>query len=185
MNEGLERLGPKEVVGSDEEEGYVFSKTGLESVALPSTLREVPQNTFWACEDLQSVRFAEGLEKIGVNAFQETAVEQVVFPASLKTISQGAFCKCASLWTAELPEGLEVLGTDEHPSDGGTYCGVFEGSAIESIKLPQMLRVLEYSTFEGCRNLKSIRLPERLRFVGARCFFGCRLAEIAIPASVV
>ena len=80
-------LGPKEQVKNEIEEGYVFAKTRLERINFPSTLREIPQNTFWGCESLRDIQFAEGLEKIGVSAFQEITIEQLALPTSLRTIA--------------------------------------------------------------------------------------------------
>ena len=184
LNEGLEIMGPKERVKDEEEEGYVFAKSGLEGIAFPSTLKEIPQNTFWDCESLSDVRFAEGLERIGLNAFQETAVEQVTLPASLRVISQGAFCKCAHLWKVQLSEGLEALGVNEYDEDGDPYRGVFEDTAVEAAELPATLKRIEYSAFKGCKNLADVRLPDGLWYLGSSCFRGCRLADVTLPARV-
>lgn len=66
----------------------------------------------------------------------------------------------------EFGEGLEVLGTDRYSDDGKRFCGVFEKSALESIKLPFTLKRIEYSVFKNCKNLKKISLPEGLEFIG-------------------
>ena len=96
-----------------EEEGYVFAGSGLRGIVLPATLKEIPQNSFWKCENLRSVRFAEGLEQIGLSAFQESGLESVTLPCSLRMVAQAAFCSCSSLRTAEFGEGLETLGAEE------------------------------------------------------------------------
>ena len=64
---------------------------------LPSTLREIASGTFWKCRNLKSVRFAEGLERIGEDAFRETGLGSVVLPASLKSVGEGAFDDCRGL----------------------------------------------------------------------------------------
>ena len=83
----------------------------------------------------------------------------------------------------KLNEGLEALGTDEHPG-GNDWCGVFEGSAVEHIKLPSSLRRIEYSTFSYCKNLKNIRLPERLGYIGKQCFKESALESIILPPTL-
>ena len=56
-----------------------------------------------------------------------------------------------------LNEGLEMLGTDEYPeSKDDNYCGVFEDSAVEDVKLPSTLKVIEYRAFGKCKSLKNI-----------------------------
>ena len=64
---------------------------------------------------------------------------------------------------------MEVLGKDEY-LDGKELCGVFEGSAIEDIKLPTTLKRIEYSAFKNCKYLKRVRLPEKLEYIGRKCF---------------
>ena len=83
-------------------------------------------------------------------------------------------------------EGLEVLGTAEYPSEeedvnkSKKWCGVFEGSALESIELPSTLKRIEYRVFFGCKNLKHIELPENLEHIGNWCFCGSGLEKTMI-----
>ena len=70
-----------------------------------------------------------------------------------------------------LNKGLEVLGTDEYPSKGRIYYGVFQGSTIEEVTLPSTLKVIEYDAFRNCKNLKYITLPDGLGKIGMRCFY--------------
>ena len=121
------------MINGKAKEGYVFSHSGLKSIAFPSTLKEIPQNSFWLCSNLRRAQFSEGLKTIGLSAFQETGLESVVLPGSLRTITQGAFCKCNSLRTVKFCEGLEVLGVDEYEPEGNGHCGVFYESAVEEV----------------------------------------------------
>ena len=56
----------------------------------------------------------------------------------------------------ELNEGLETLGTDEYPGQNDYYSGVFESSAVEDVRLPATLKVIEYGAFAECASLKNI-----------------------------
>lgn len=124
------------------------------------------------------------LEKIGLFAFYKTGLESFKSPTSLREVAQGAFAECQSLKTVELSEGLEVLGTDEYRDDGRTWCGVFEQSPVECVKLPSTLRRIEYSAFENCKNLKNIKLPEKLEYIGKRCFSESRLESVILPPAL-
>ena len=64
---------------------------------LPSTLREIASGTFWKCRNLKSVRFAEGLERIGEDAFRKTGLGSVDLPVSLKSVDEGTFDDCGDL----------------------------------------------------------------------------------------
>lgn len=184
LNEGLVVLGEEGIIDNEKTEGYVFVKSGIESIVFPSTLREIPEDTCRECGSLKNVTFREGLEGIGIGAFWETDVESVVLPKTLRRISQAAFCKCASLRTAKFSEGLTVLGGDEYSSDGKMISGVFEGSALESVLLPKTLKRIEYRAFEDCENLKSILLLGGLEFIGEKAFFNARLTSALIPKNV-
>lgn len=61
---------------------------------------------------------------------------------------------------------------------------MFTESAIESIKIPSTLRVLEINTFQNCRNLREVQLSEGLETVGAQCFYGSGVESIVLPTSV-
>ena len=111
------------------------------------TLRRIEYSAFKDCKNLKNIEFPDALEYIGRHSFLETGLENVEFPASLRTVAQEAFARCKSLKTAMFREGLEVLGTDEYKDDERPLYGVFEESALESIKLPSTLRRMEYSAF--------------------------------------
>ena len=58
-----------------------------------------------------------------------------------------------------------MLGKDEYHNGKELY-GVFEGSAIEDLKLPTTLKRIEYSTFKSCKNLKRVNLAGKLEYIG-------------------
>ena len=124
------------------------------------------------------------LESIDRFAFAATGLESVELPASLRKITHGAFYKCNCLKAVKFGEGLEVLGTDEYSNNGKMWCGVFEESSVEHVKLPSTLKRIEYSAFENCKNLTKIQLPENLRYIGRRCFWRSGLKNVEFPASL-
>ena len=80
-------LGKKGLINNKEKKGHAFAKSGIKSIVFPSTLREIPEATFWACENLRNITFKEGLKSIGIAAFYKAGVENVVLPKSLRSIS--------------------------------------------------------------------------------------------------
>lgn len=179
--EGIEKIG-----------SHWFSSSGIESVLIPPSVREIQIGAFCDCTRLKKVTFKiseseEGnrLERVCRDAFCGCdSLESVEFPATLRTIAQGAFAKCESLKTVSLNEGLEVLGTDEYLRNGATYKGVFQESGLECIKLPSTLRRIEYGAFKSCMGLKKALLPTGLEAIGEDCFWSSGLEEITIPQSV-
>ena len=82
-----------------------------------------------------------------------------------------------------LNEGIEVLGTKGKEGEDKMY-GVFQNSALESIKFSSTLKTIEYNAFKECKNLKSIELFEGLETIGDNCFQSTGLEEVTLPKTV-
>ena len=151
--EGTERIGD-----------YWFWGSGVESVEIPASVREIGACAFRNCGKLRSVVFKgavseesqlrvigtgafrgcsglgdiglpAGLEEIGAYAFAKSGLRSITTPPSVRVIRSGAFYLCGSLRRAVLNEGLEVLGEDGGRSSGWQD-GVFQVSALEDVALP-------------------------------------------------
>lgn len=83
FNEGLEILG-----------GYIFENSGLESVQLPTTLKEIESDAFSKCKSLKHVLLPNLLEKIGSHCFENSGIESIVIPRNVKIIEKNTFHKC-------------------------------------------------------------------------------------------
>ena len=61
----------------------------------------------------------------------------------------------------------------------------FANVPLQTIKLPQGVKVLETSAFDMCGSLKSITLPDGLLTIGERALKSCMsLTEVTLPASL-
>ena len=65
LNEGLEKLGAKEVIGGNQCEGGVFARCAMESIVVPSTLKRIEASTFCSCTSLKRIEIQSGVERIG------------------------------------------------------------------------------------------------------------------------
>ena len=65
LNEGLEKLGEKVVIGGNQCEGGVFVGCAMESIVTPSTLKRIEANTFSGCRNLKNIDIQNGVEYIG------------------------------------------------------------------------------------------------------------------------
>ena len=91
LNEGLEKLGTKEIVYEEEHEGGVFNGAAIESIRLPSTLKRVEKETFSFCNNLKRVEIPNSVEYVGKECFSYSCVEEVVLPSTLKKIDKDVF----------------------------------------------------------------------------------------------
>ena len=147
-------------------------------------MKTLEESTFRECKNLKKIIFPSTFEKIGIFAFYKTGFENIKLPTSLRVIAQGAFAGCERLRVVEFGEGLEVLGTDEYSNDGRMWHGVFYKSALESVRLPQTLKKIEYNAFKECKRLKTIELPSQLKYIGTLSFAMSGLRSVTFPKSV-
>lgn len=69
-----------------------FSRTAVEKVCIPGTLKAVPAHAFQDCTGLETVVLQEGVEGIGAEAFSGcSALAALSLPATLKKIGRAAF----------------------------------------------------------------------------------------------
>ena len=68
-----------------------FRNTDIETVILPSSLREIGWEAFRWCRKLKEIALPEGLEIIGIGCFRDTAIKEITIPKSVKSIGTAAF----------------------------------------------------------------------------------------------
>ena len=136
---------------------------GLTSIKIPAGVEEVKEGwwgsgyrgPFYKSENIESVTFEEGMEKIPSRLFQDcTGLKKINWPSTLKSIDHSAFGSCSSLEKVEIPEGVNEIGQ---------Y--VFSDcSNLKEVKLPESLTTLGGMAFGGC-GLKSVKIPANVKEV--------------------
>ncbi len=62
---------------------------------------------------------------------------------------------------------------------------LFQGSDIESVKLPASVTEIQQHAFASCQNLTEVNFPEGLKVIGENAFWNCKKLEtIKLPASL-
>ena len=97
--EGTERIGD-----------YWFWGSGVESVEIPASVREIGACAFYNCKNLKRVTLADnsGLEAIGEQCFENSGLEEMTLPRTLRMVSKEAFCCCGSLKRIYVEDGCEA-----------------------------------------------------------------------------
>ena len=134
-----------------------FSKSGLEEIAIPSSVATMKELVFSECKALRTVTFKEGnrLRTISEDCFEYSGLEEFTAPPGLREIGGRAFQECARLKRVVLNEGLETLD-DCFDSYFDVYYGVFQYCGLEEVTLPSTLREIGAETFCGCDSLRTI-----------------------------
>ena len=98
---------------------------------------------------ITSVRFNDGLQKIGTSTFIDcTSLESITLPSTLVEISKHAFKSCCNLREVIFKEGIQKIGIGAFQ-----FC-----SSLESIKLPSTVVEICNYAFQSCCNLREVIL---------------------------
>ena len=98
-------------------------------------------------------------------------LKYVKFPKKLREIPP-LFGGCDALTTIILPESVEIIGRN-----------AFWGLNITSMKIPEGVKEISESAFQGCTKLKSAKIPESIEKIGSMAFRGCsELTTVDIPS---
>ena len=130
--------------GVTEIEPRVFSCCDIESVEFPDSLRIIGEGAFSHCDKLKSIKFGNGIEKIGSQNDDEgcffaycTELEEIEFPPSLKYLGQNAFYGCKNLKRVRFNDGLMVID-----KDALNYC-----TNLKEVTLPYSLQEIGWHNF--------------------------------------
>lgn len=114
------------------------------TIIFPSTLKSIGPWFFMCFNNLEKIKFNEGLKYIGISAFENCKkLKQAICPNSLRRIEAIAFGWCDSLEEVFLNEGLEEIGS-----------GAFRSNhSLRRISVPAHEIKCRYDTFVDDNNL--------------------------------
>ncbi len=166
-----------------------FSKSGIDSIAIPSSVREIGDLAFAYCNSLTKVSLEEGLERIGANAFSNCYnLEIINLPYSLKQLGQRAFYNCRNLSSLiTIPSACQEIQSNTFYgcknltkivlSDNITTIEnyAFSGTGLTSAKLPKNLEELGYLAFYECSDLQSVTVSCEVKSLELSAFYGAEM----------
>ena len=107
------------------------------------------------------------------------AFTELKYFTGITKLSAKAFSKCTNLWKIEIPENVKML---ESGNGNGATHGVFLGTAIVNIALPEALTVIGNGAFCNCGSLKMVHMSNNIIRIEDWAFRGCKkLANISLP----
>lgn len=113
-----------------------LASSGIMSIALPDTIKEISEGAFARCTNLQQVIFPKYLEKVCSNAFDNNQMQEIIIPEYVNLIEANAFNYLTSLQTLEFKsKHLENLTIESYG-----FCSLpYLKTIISRSKLPFIL----------------------------------------------
>lgn len=198
---------------------YAFSICGmLRSVAIPEGTKSIGMLAFYDCSRLTEVTIPSTVEEIDFAAFNYTPWYQE-HTADYLIVGDGVLIKCMvhPLYLDLSGKGIRYISSAFWNAEESGYAkeyGYRYASELESVVIPEGVRIIGSSAFEGCVGLKSVSLPStleriennafyvysssytsqanislencsRLEYIGSYAFYGCTgIEKILLPESV-
>ena len=165
-----------------------FVHTGLKSLTLPSTIRNMSQS-FYNCEQLETLTLTDGITVLGGSFYYCHALKEVRIPGSVKVLSYQDFNNCNSLETVIFDEGVEeIAGFTSNPklanitipSTVKKIGSLKNNPSLETIFIPEGVEYL--AMFDDCTALKQINIPSTITYIGS--FKNCNAREKVIVADL-
>ena len=183
-------------------EDYSFYGEKIESLDIPNSVKFIGNGAFLSCSKLKSIEIPNSVKQIGITAFNDCdSLSHIEIPESLikfdhPYMEDGSsfFRGCNNITDVTVSkknpvfksdgncilskDGMKLLFGCKHsvipPKVMTIDSFAFYGSTIDSIDIPESVRMIEWGAFDDCFNLKTIKIhnpnPEELEMENA--FYG-------------
>ncbi len=142
---------------SNDEHGVLFNKdktllieypknNSQKEYAIPDSVTEIGEHSFYPCENLRNVTFGDGVKIIGKAAFAYcNGFIEVIIPEGITKIGSQAFYGCSSLANVVIGDGVELIGRE-------AFCS----SDLYSITIPDSIKTIGNGAFNSCEKLSEV-----------------------------
>lgn len=156
--------------------GFMRSKSYLETIVLPLQLESIGSEAFENCKVLENVVLPQTLAQMGDYAFSScTAMTEIEIPGSLSAIPSWAFEGCSNLRKVTFNEGLTSIGSSAFQN-----C-----TNIENLAFPSTLRFIDNWAFGYLQRITSVVVNEGVTRLGGAVFYDCNnLLKIELPSTL-
>ena len=157
-----------------------FEKSGISTVIIPNTVREIRASAFRDCKNLESISIPDSVT-IGDGILQGSGIKSFTFPARLiamKRIPRLMFSG-SSLEKIVIPEGIVTI----------EEVAFSDCKNLTSVTLPSTIKSIDGYAFASCTSLTEVIIPENVTsisfevsYFGHESFSGCPKLSLASQA---
>ena len=166
LHEGLKKL-------------YVstFSRCGVVSINIPTTVTDIPDYAFQECQNLERVTWHNGITQIGEAAFLRCrSLKAITIPTGVTVLRNNLFDECANLQYVTLHHNITEIQVRAF-----SYCTLlkseffpYEDAYIDRAALPNALQTLGAGVFTDCKNMESINMQRtQVKNILRNTYSGC------------
>lgn len=158
-----------------------FAQSGITSIIVPTTVKEIKQSAFNSTYGLENIDLSKciNLKTLGSNAFAGSGIKTIQMPPNLYTIKSNAF-NASDLTEISIPDSVQ--GAGDGVAEGGIEQNAFwDCRFLKKVSLPSGISVLQKETFRGCWNLTEVEIRNAensiLESIGDAAFSECNHLE--------
>lgn len=161
--------------------------TKLSSIEIPNWISTIRRSAFSSCVGLTNIDFPRSVKEIGRAAFSECmGLTNIFIPNTVSVIGksyhrsfrtsnhrENPFARCPNIDT------IEVEGSNPYYNSKNHCNAIIETTTNKLISgckntiIPQSVRTIEDSAFEGCTELISIKIPNLVTTIEHSAFERC------------
>ena len=156
--------------------GGAFGSTGLTSLMLPATVKEVCNDAFSCCP-IATVDLGK-VEKIGDAAFISTAIEELTIPATLTEMGTDLGIETFS-WNFSMKKVVFEKGCTK------VFDTMFHGNEnLSEVILPNTITEIQPRAFRYCKSLSKVVWPNKLEIIGEQAFEETGITSAVLPQTM-
>ena len=118
--------------------------TGLTEIRLPDSVKELGESTFINCSNVTQIVIPSSISILRSGVFAGTGISELTIPGNVNSCG-AAFYNCRELINVYVSDGMAIM-----------YGSFYACSKLETVVLPESLKMITRSVFGECTALKDV-----------------------------